>query len=326
MFSFLNFSFDSPTRDARESNSKANKYAPDSRGRNTSFNWRSDSNTTSPTSSSAGTPKRIPLLCTPPPMKPPREAPSARPAMACPPRGPKGHHGGVRKRRSSIFFKIPDIDKVRKGGGRTSHSSSSSSKAKDKDAPAAPTTAEKEKEKDQQQQPAKLTRPSSRRRSRRASVAPSGGSPIRTRALRSPFGTGTEDTLKLKLGCEDLLPAGSAAAAAAAAASAAVAAEGFCSEDPREDGRVGHIDSPHEEVGGGHEQQQLAALAEDRSVVLISPKTPPPRSSPRALSAGHRYYLLGGMRGWMTLALLGSGLVGINSIHTAGNRLRTHVG
>lgn len=287
MFSFLNFSFDSPTRDGRE-HSKAGKYGPDSGRKNKSsaFNWRSDSNTTSPTSSSAGTPKRIPLLCTPPPMKPPREAPSARPAMAFPPRDPKGYHGGVRKRRSSIFFKLPDTDKVR--NGRSSHHSSCSSKTrfKDKDALAAPTTAETEKVKGQQQQqhlPTKLSRPSSRRRSRRASVAPAGGSPVRTRALRSPFGTGTEDALKLKLGCEDL-PVGSAAAAAAAAA-AAVAAEGFCSEDPRKDVVVGRVDSRE-----GGEGEQLEALAEDRSVVLLSPKTPPPRSSPRALSAGHRYY------------------------------------
>ncbi|CAN0247739.1 unnamed protein product, partial [Laminaria digitata] len=241
MFSFLNFSFDSPTRDGRE-NSKARKNGPEFGG---GRYWRSDSNTTSPTSSSAGTPKRIPLLCTPPPMKPPREAPSARPAVASPTRGPRGHNGGgVRKRRSSIFFKLPDIDKVRKGRSSHGRRENSSSKAKARDK-VAPTTADTEQDQQQQQQlPAKLTRPTSRRRSRRASVAPVGGSPIRTRALHSPFGTTTETekdniTLKQIIGCEDLPVGSAAAAAAAAAAGAAVAAEGFCSKDTRKYGGAG---------------------------------------------------------------------------------------
>ena len=288
MFSFLNFSFDSPIRDGRESSKASNKNV-DCVGNN----WRrSDSNTTSPTSS-AGTPKRIPLLCTPPPMKPPRQAPSARPAVTDSPRGSKGGgYHGVRKRRSSIFFKLPDIDKVRKGKGdvhRNSSSGGSKTKIKSRDALGATTAAaegqlggEYEPLKHSNNPPAKHGRPASRRRNRRASVAPGGGSPIRTRALRSPFGAtaAAEDSLQQKKSsCVEDLSVGPAAAAAAAAA-AAVAAEGFCSEDPRSEPR------------GGGGQLPLAALAEDSSVVLISsPKPPPPtRASPRALSAGHRYF------------------------------------
>ncbi|CAN0385803.1 unnamed protein product, partial [Hapterophycus canaliculatus] len=133
----------------------------------------------------------------------------------------------------------------------------------------------------------KVSRPApSRRRSRRASVAPGGTSPVRTRAGRAaPFNetavaasseTNVAETSRKP--DADGLAIGPAAAAAAAAAGEAI--------EPKRSHR-GTLLGTVGEDGPPPDVASAAAPAGSREGDLLQIRQSP-RSSPRALSAGHR--------------------------------------
>lgn len=255
MFSFLNFSFefDGPRKPRGD---EAAKGSPGRDGQDSKDkDWRSHSNTTSPMSSSS-TPKTEQFPHTPSPMKPLRESPDARSGESRPARPSKCE--GVRRRRSSVFFKLPDLESVPTGGpnsaGGTEAASPATAGAVDGDL--GPSLI------------SKFSRPANLRRSRRASVAPGGGSPRRTRADRI-----LQDTTPVAL--KTVAQGPSVGPAAAAVAEAAVR------KNPEEGERWTWRNPARGDVGTtskGERPTTQQTLIKD-----------PPRSSPRALSAGHRY-------------------------------------
>ena len=103
LLDFFNFFDESPTKPGRHEHGATNKDE-DRNG------WKSASGTTSPMSSSACSP--APELHTPPPRTTPQAGPEARPSEVCPLEGVKKRRS-VRKRRSSVFFRLSEMGKVR---------------------------------------------------------------------------------------------------------------------------------------------------------------------------------------------------------------------
>lgn len=323
MFSFLNFSFDfdSPRAESTHHVVKNEQVAKkvsnnsdsilDGKGWSEGFvdKWRvtttSDSAATSPMSNRALTPKTMPMINTPPPKKSPLESPEARPAEICETEGIKKRLS-VRRRRSSVFFKLPELERVRTSGDSGSgHGRSSRRRSRDKGrdkndnfAPAG--------EGSKQQGPQttggsasvrkslskKIGKSSGRRRSRRASIAPGGSSPVRTREDHS------FRTAALKLAASPVSyvlkdPSIIGPAAAAAAVAAGESPQDFFGRS--DDDGNNWINEPRgellpvtrEEENEGSAEEETIAKPPAKRIDALAPLQP--RPSPRALSAGHRY-------------------------------------
>lgn len=251
-----------------------------------------DSAATSPMSG-GGTPKQY-SMHTPPPMKTLEECPEVRPS--CPADGGAKRRRSIRRagqngRRSSVFFKLPELgsDTTGRLGGNDECSApqSSATTARNVNINKTTTTAADQHTSQQQHHgllASKLSRPSSRRR--RASIAPGGGSPLRSRTAitseRKDFSVVVKSVPE-----ENQLIVGAAAAAVAAAADG----ESSLSPRPTEEG----ILSSHEDgVWRNAPRGELLLSWGDTGPTLApaahpSPRDSPARSSPRALSAGHRY-------------------------------------
>lgn len=256
-----------------------------------------DSAATSPMSG-GGTPKQY-SMHTPPPMKTLEECPQARPSY--PADGGAKRRRSIRRagqngRRSSVFFKLPDLasDTTQRLGGNDECSAAKSSATTARNVNINKTTtaaAEADQQRPQQHQhhgllASKLSKSSSRRR--RASIAPSGGSPLRSRTAITS-GRKKDISVVVKSVPEEnkITVVGAAAAAVAAAAEA----EPSLSPRPTEEGTL----SSHKSWAWRHASRgELLLSWGDTGPTLAhaahpSPRDFPARSSPRALSAGHRY-------------------------------------
>ncbi|CAM9335350.1 unnamed protein product [Pylaiella littoralis] len=317
MFAFLNLSFESfdGTGKGEQQQQETNP-------------WRWESNNSPFTTRTAAvTPTTEPVF-TPPSSKKPLENQEARETEICSIEGVKKRQSVRKKRQSSVFFKLPDLENVRtKGGGKDVNPQPPSEAA----AAAADRRRRKESvgggsgrggggSKDHHHHrrrgagtgvgeighnlASRFSRPggSSRRRSRRASVAPELCSPSRTRADRAAAvaaaAAAAEAAAQRDVDIEDErsreLDFGSwtIGVAAAAAAEAAEAAEASipCFEDMRSDRgtmlvTVGEEGPTPVDDGGSC---AVAAAFQPDSPEARPQKKPSPRSSPRALSAGHR--------------------------------------
>lgn len=99
---FFNFFDETPTK------TRPREYgSPNDRGKE---GWKSGSAATSPMSSTVCSP--TPELHTPPPRRTPTQVPEARPSEVCPVEGVRKRLS-VRKRRSSVFFQLGEMGKVR---------------------------------------------------------------------------------------------------------------------------------------------------------------------------------------------------------------------
>ncbi|CBN76737.1 hypothetical protein Esi_0000_0548 [Ectocarpus siliculosus] len=211
MFSFLNlqnFNFDFVGDSIPNSGRTGKKKTSSSNGKRESgkqlWLWESHgSSSSSPTANSTAnmTPRTEPVV-TPPPKRAPLDCPAARrPETERAKRRSLSQQSAVRNntnehRRSSVFFRLPDLDKILKGDNANSSSSAEAAAAgRKKDGRRASRSANGGKGHHQgmggdggdfgHSLAAKLSRPvSGRRRGRRASVAPGGSSPGRTRADR----------------------------------------------------------------------------------------------------------------------------------------------
>lgn len=258
-----------------------------------------DSAATSPMSG-GGTPKQY-SMHTPPPMKTLEECPEVRPS--CPAdlgakRRRSIRRAGQNGRRSSVFFKLPDLASdttvrvVGRSGGNDECSAPQSSAGTARNVNSnKTTTAAADQQRPQQQHhgllASKLSRSSSRRR--RASIAPGGGSPLRSRtAITSER---KDISVVVKSVPEENPIMFGAAAAAVAAAAAAADGESSLSPRPTEEGVL----SSHEDGAWRNAPRgELLLSWGDTGPTLApaahpSPRDSPARSSPRALSAGHRY-------------------------------------
>ena len=304
MFSFLNLSFDFTEGSSSSSSSRNVNKVQQNKPWTT---WESSSSSSPATSAATLTPRSEPFL-TPPrgekqPLASPEETPRAA-AEICP--AQLQQPGVVKKRqsfrpkprRSSVFFKLPDLDKVLKGDKSPTPPGELGATAAD---------GKQQRRKDDgygHNLASKFSRPgSSRRRSRRASVAPGGYSPRRTRDERAAVAAAEaeataaaaqqaaagaadqdeENTVARWRRMErslDLPPSPIGAAAAAAAAAAGEPVPCYDSKPSRrgtllvtvgEDGPA-----PESDAAAVHLQEGMPH------------RRPSPRSSPRALSAGHR--------------------------------------
>lgn len=270
MFSFLNLSFDF-TEGSSSSSRSVSKAEP-------SKLWTWESTSSPMTSTATLTPRTEPFF-TPPPAKKPLESPDARAAEICPAPGAKKRQSARHKqRRSSVFFKLPDLDKVLKGDKSPPTGEGAGGKKKKDDGSGGGH--------DNNTMASKFSRAgSSRRRSRRASIAPGGCSPGRTRADREAAAAAAAAEERSR--DLDFPPSPIGAAAAAAAAAAGEPISGYQRSKPSRRGTllvtVGE-DGPAPEGGGG----ASAAVQRQDHPEDMPQRRPSPRSSPRALSAGHR--------------------------------------
>ncbi|CAM9163455.1 unnamed protein product [Ectocarpus sp. 4 AP-2014] len=326
MFSFLNiqnFNFDFVGDSIPDSGRTGKKKTSSSNGKRESgkqlWLWEShgSSSSSSPTANSTAnmTPRTEPVV-TPPPKRAPLDCPAARPETERAKRRSLSQQSALRnnnneQRRSSVFFRLPDLDKILKGDNANSSSSAEAAAAgRKKDGRRASRSANGGKGHDQgmgggdgdfgHSLAAKLSRPvSGRRRGRRASVAPGGSSPGRTRA--------------------DRLAAAEEEARNAAAAAAERSTCVLDDKESQEEGSAGT--TPETAAAGGNggppffeskPDSLLLTVGEEEEVLAPAPtaaaegdalhqkqqqqqddrsrdqKRPSPRSSPRALSAGHR--------------------------------------
>ncbi|CAM9809595.1 unnamed protein product [Ectocarpus sp. 13 AM-2016] len=328
MFSFLNlqnFNFDFVGDSIPNSGRTGKKKTSSSNGKRESgkqlWLWESHgSSSSSPTANSTAnmTPRTEPVV-TPPPKRAPLDCPAARAETERAKRRSLSKQSALRnnhneQRRSSVFFRLPDLDKILKGDHANSSSSAEAAAAagRKKDGRRASRSANGGKGHHQgvgggdgdfgHSLAAKLSRPvSGRRRGRRASVAPGGSSPGRTRADR--LAAAEEETRNAAaaaaerstcvLGNEESQEEGSAGTSPAAAAAA-----GGDGGPPFFESKRGSLlltVGEEEEVlapaaaaaaeGDALHQKQQQQQQDDRS---RDQKRPSPRSSPRALSAGHR--------------------------------------
>lgn len=279
MFSFLNLSFDfgSDTgsgEDTGRSSTKGisktdnnNSADSDASKQKQQHQWPWESGFSSPMTSTATLTPRTEPFFTPPPKKQPQASPEAREAEVCPAEGVKKRQS-VRsgsKRRSSVFFRLPKREDPRHAAGAVGDWALTS----------------------------KLSRPggSSRRRSRRASVAPGGTSPSRTRADRAERSAPVTETAvaashERKVAESSRKPdAGRLTIGPGAAAAAAAAGEPI---QPKRSHRRETLLVTVGEDGPAPDGDAGAAAGGFRGEGLLQSRQSP-RSSPRALSAGHRY-------------------------------------
>lgn len=99
---FFNFFDETPTKSSPREQGASNDAGKEG--------WKSGSAATSPMSSTVCSP--TPELHTPPPRRTPLEVPEARPSEVCPVEGVRKRLS-VRKRRSSVFFQLSEMGKVR---------------------------------------------------------------------------------------------------------------------------------------------------------------------------------------------------------------------
>lgn len=102
LLDFFNFFDETPTKSRPQEHG-----APSDVGKE---GWKSGSAATSPMSSTVCSP--TPELHTPPPRRTPLQVPEARPSEVCPVEGVRKRLS-VRKRRSSVFFQLSEMGKVR---------------------------------------------------------------------------------------------------------------------------------------------------------------------------------------------------------------------
>lgn len=239
MFSFLNFfEIESPNPRGRTAPGKGIGGPKEQ--------WRSDSTATSPMSSSTSSPAP-PLLYTPPPKKMLVESPEARETEICPTEGVKLRQSVRNKRRSSVFFKLPELGKVRN----------------------APVV-----QADRQLRAGQSCKASGGlRRSRRASIAPGGGSPRRTRE-------GNRNARKAA--------AAGVASCAAPWESATAPASATTTEGKTADRRGKGIGESEERWRNKPRGEASGARGGKSSAAKPSPAKDLAKPSSRALSAGHR--------------------------------------
>ncbi len=285
MFSFLGLSFDFTESNNGGGESKGvNQPAEEQQSK-----WVWEGFTSSPLTSTATLTPRSESFFTPPPAKKPTESREARTAEICPEQGVKKRRSiRNRQRRSSVFFKLPDLDKVLKGGGGGGRDKEKAPPARARggggpgekgEGVPAQSGSSGSGSSSSSNLASKFSRPgSSRRRSRRASVAPGGCSPGRTRADRV---AAEERSRESHL--HPTSPIGAAAAAAAAAAGEAVSSW-FDSNGASSGTALLTVGEDAPAPAGG----TTAALSPQGHAQDKPQKRPSPRSSPRALSAGHR--------------------------------------